>query len=264
MPTHQSAQHTENPPFPTEMLDHHQWGTDMRPAQAICELFDFLEDIQFWIKDTEGLYRWVNVANLINLSLEKREDIIGKTDFDLSPEYIAAQFRADDELVLGGEKILNRIELVGRFAHFARWCVTFKVPLKDEHGTILGTAGIARPLKTTGEDWSSLPLGRVVGFIAENLSKPIENATLARLAGLSERALERQFRKYYYRTTPQQYVRTLRIRAACRALIYTGQPLSRIASDHGFADQSHFTRAFQRIIPETPAAYRKRFQDHRL
>ncbi len=256
-------QNPGSPSLPVEILTHQNWEADMRPTQAICELFDFLEDVQFWIKDSGGFYHWVNLGNLINLGLEKREDVIGKTDFDLSPEYIAAQFRTDDELVLTGEKILNRIELVGRFAHFARWCVTFKVPLRNENGKILGTAGIARPLKTDGEDWSGLPLGKVVAFIARNMSNAIENGTLAKMAGLSERALERQFRRHYG-TTPQQYIRILRVRSACRALIYTPQSICQIASDHGFSDQSHFTRAFQKIIPETPAAYRKRFQEHCL
>ncbi len=39
---------------------------------------------------------------------------------------LANQYRIDDERVLRGERILSRIELVGRFDHTARWCVTSK------------------------------------------------------------------------------------------------------------------------------------------
>lgn len=36
---------------------------DLGPARAVCELFDFLEDVVFWVKDRAGRYRWVNAAN---------------------------------------------------------------------------------------------------------------------------------------------------------------------------------------------------------
>ena len=90
------------------------------PARAVCELFDFLEDVVFWIKDPAGRYCWANVANLLNLGLNRREDIVGKTDFDLLPAHVAAQFRTDDERVLAGQSILKRVELIGRFDHTAR------------------------------------------------------------------------------------------------------------------------------------------------
>jgi hypothetical protein len=122
------------------------WESDLQPALAICELFDFLEEVQFWIKDRAGRYRWMNVACLLNFALNKREEVLGKTDFDLSPARIATQFRADDELVLAGRRVVNRVELVGRFDHSARWFVTFKLPLQNRRGRVIGTAGIARPL----------------------------------------------------------------------------------------------------------------------
>ena len=87
------------------------------PSQAVCELFDFLEDVVFWIKDRAGRYQWVNVTNFLNLGLGRREDVLGKTDFDLLPAHLAAQFRADDERVLRGQAIANRIELIGGFDH---------------------------------------------------------------------------------------------------------------------------------------------------
>jgi len=43
------------------------------PSQAVCELFDLLEDVVFWIKDRGGRYQWVNVTNFLNLGLSRRE-----------------------------------------------------------------------------------------------------------------------------------------------------------------------------------------------
>jgi AraC-like DNA-binding protein len=38
------------------------------------------------------------------------------------------------------------------------------------------------------------------------------------------------------------------------------EPIARIALDAGFADQSHFTRAFRRYAGLTPAQYRRAFE----
>jgi AraC-like DNA-binding protein len=50
------------------------------------------------------------------------------------------------------------------------------------------------------------------------------------------------------------------VRLSCKALGQTGKSLATIAEEHGFADQSHFTKEFRRMMKETPRAYRKRFR----
>lgn len=227
-------------------------------AWAVCELLDFLEDVVFWIKDRRGRYVWVNAANFLNLGLSRRDDVLGRTDFDLLPAHIASQFRADDERVLAGDAIANRVELIGRFDHTARWSVTFKLPVRDRRGRIVGTAGVTRPLKA-GADLRDLPLGAVIDFIRDRFREPLDNVRLAKLAGLSQRAFERRFRRTYG-LSPQQYLKRVRVRTACQALVYTDHPIARIASEHGFADQSYFTREFRDVVGSTPRDYRKSFQ----
>src|SRR5438105_4205177 len=92
-------------------------------ANAVCELFSHIQDLQFWIKDRQGRYVRVNRGFLLNYSLERPEQVLGKTDYDLSPIHLADQYRLDDARVLRGETILGRIELVGRFDHTAVWSV---------------------------------------------------------------------------------------------------------------------------------------------
>jgi AraC-like DNA-binding protein len=227
--------------------------------RAVCELFDFLEDVVFWIKDRAGRYRWINAANFLNLGLSRREDVLGKTDFDLLPAHLAAQFRADDERVLHGQVIVNRVELIGGFEHTARWSVTFKLPLRDARGRIVGTVGITRPLKSGGEDWHGMPLGGVIGYVRDRFREPLDNAQLARVAGLSQRTFERRFRRHYG-LSPQQYIKRVRVRTACRALVYSDQSIAAIAAEHGFPDQSYFTREFRDVVGQTPSDYRKAFK----
>src|SRR4051812_18748470 len=115
-------------------------------APEVIELFDYVEDTPVWTKDEAGHYEWGKVSFLLNFGVKTRAEIIGRTDYDFCSEVLANQYRIDDERVLRGERILSRVELVGRFDHTARWCVTSKVPLRDEHGKIVGTAGVTRPL----------------------------------------------------------------------------------------------------------------------
>jgi AraC family transcriptional regulator len=54
-----------------------------------------------------------------------------------------------------------------------------------------------------------------------------------------------------------EYIRRLRLERAAAELAHTPLPLSRIALDCGFYDQSHFSNAFRRQYACTPGAYRK-------
>ncbi|MFO1499887.1 MAG: helix-turn-helix transcriptional regulator [Verrucomicrobiota bacterium] len=58
--------------------------------------------------------------------------------------------------------------------------------------------------------------------------------------------------------TVGEYVRQRRIQLACAELGQLDRPLSAIALDAGFADQSHFCRIFKRLMGESPASYRRR------
>ena len=65
-----------------------------RFEHPLAELFDCVEDILAWVKDREGRYRWVNRAFLLNYALDDHRDgapdVIGKTDYDPSPTFLAA------------------------------------------------------------------------------------------------------------------------------------------------------------------------------
>ena len=231
----------------------------LRSESAVCKLFDHVEDVLFWTKDTNGRFTWANVALLIEFGMRRREEIIGKTDYDIHPRHIASLVLEDDASVLEGNEILHRIELLGRFDHEARWFVTCKLPRRDANNLIVGTTGITRPLKADSEYWLELPLGRVIGHMSQNYKEPLDNNQLARTAGMSERTFERQF-KQHYGISPHQFLKRLRVRMSCRSLVYSDAPISVIALDHGFSDQSHFTHEFREQIGNTPSEYRKSFR----
>jgi AraC-like DNA-binding protein len=228
------------------------------PPEAI-QLFDYVQDVLLWMKDAKGHYCWINLAFLLNYGIHDRKDVLGRTDLDLSSLPLANQYRDNDSRVLQGERILSRVERVGRFDHTARWCVTSKVPLHDSRGRIVGTAGIARPLDGRALATVEAPLSPAIRFISEHYAEAITNQQLARLCGISVRALERKFLSIYH-LTPHMYVRQLRVRISCNELVFSHKTLTELATECGFGDQSHFTREFRHFLGETPSAYRARYQ----
>jgi len=211
-----------------------------------------------WIKDAEGHYQWFNVCFTLNFAFRSRDEMMGCTDFDICSLPLANQYRIDDERVLRGEKIIHRIELVGRFDHTARWCSTSKIPLRDGTDRIVGTMGMTEPIAGKPVVMDS-PLSRVVQYISEHYAESITNRHLAERFGLSVRSLERQF-VAAYGVSPHDYIRQLRVRMSCHALVNSRKRLGQLATEFGFADQSHFTKDFRHFMGETPRAYRARFK----
>lgn len=231
---------------------HRQW--------PLAELFEPLEDVQFWIKDRQNCYVHANRTLLLNYAFDDVAQIAGKTDYDFSPPFLADQFWFDDEQVLKGHSVVNRIELVGGANESPHWNVTNKIPLHDARGKIVGTAGTTRRLGGEARD-----VGGAHGFeavlarIRDGFREVLPNGELASVAGLSLRAFERKFQQSFH-VTPQQYIRRLRVRTACRELVFTDKSIADVAVDCGFADQSHFAHEFRRQIGRTPREYREHYR----
>jgi AraC family transcriptional regulator len=96
---------------------------------------------------------------------------------------------------------------------------------------------------------------RSVRDMLESRTLSIALTRLASIAGVHPTHLARAFRAHYG-CTVGEFVRAQRIEDAKQHL-RTSRPLSEIALDLGFSDQSHFTRTFRRITGMTPAAYRR-------
>jgi AraC-like DNA-binding protein len=232
-------------------------GADV-PEVAV--LFDFTGDTLFWIKDKPGRYQWVNLAFVFNFGLRERDELVGRTDFDMCSPALANQYRMDDERVLQGTPLAARAELIGRFDHTLRWFMTSKIPLYDSRRQVVGTAGISHPVSQTARDDAvDGSLSRAVLYMSEHCDQTTSNTLLAKLCGISVRTFERQF-LVTYGLPPHEYLRQLRVRMSCRLLVFSKRSITEIAGQLGFADQSHFTKEFKRLYGETPNSYRERHQ----
>jgi hypothetical protein len=142
-----------------------------------AELFDYVEDVRVWVKDRDGRFSWVNRAVLLMDATNGHEGeqgqdahgILGQTDYDRSPAFLADQYRLDDEYVLAGNRIVNRIELIRQLDGTSAWHVTNKIPLSDGTGAVIGTAGIARRLNASSQrSLSGIEFGPVLLYLRDN------------------------------------------------------------------------------------------------
>lgn len=226
-------------------------------ARRGAGLFDRLSDICYFAKNREGVFVAVNDALVLLLGKASQEEILGKKDEELVPHYLTEVYAQDDEAVMvRGETIVNKVELVTQNDLSASWYITSKVPLYGENGDIVGLEGVTRPFSmATGILGAYSELSKAIAFVEKNYSQQIAVPDLAKAAGVTLRTFERQFKRRF-KISPALYIKKVRINAACRELIHSNCTLAEVAAACGFCDQSHMTREFGRIMKVTPQVYR--------
>lgn len=99
-------------------------------------------------------------------------------------------------------------------------------------------------------------LRRVREYVAAHIHENLDVGTLASHAGLSRYHFFRAF-KASVGMPPHRYVLEQRIRKASELIERSEEPLTRIALNLGFADQSHFSRSFHALVGLTPSQFRR-------
>ncbi len=229
----------------------------MLQGENIMMLLESIPDIQFWIKDTTGRFILFNTAFLQALGFSLSKELMGKTDFDVSPYPLAKEYVADDEQVISTAKpILNKMELVrsdgGKLLQYS----TSKIPLKKQNGEVWGTMGYTRRIAKSNN--SLLPI-RGINDIARHINnhfdQPLTVKEMAKMANLSVVQFERNFKKAFH-VSPNKYLNMIRIKAACRMLSHTSLSIGKISQKTGYNDQSYFTKQFAKQMGTSPKDYR--------
>lgn len=122
--------------------------------------------------------------------------------------------------------------------------VTARLDRLDEHGT-----AASHRLAT----WQEHAAKRLM---TQDLSCPPTLQALASACGMSANSFARAFRGSTG-MSPRQWLISVRIGRAQEMLADSAVPLSAIALDCGFCDQSHFTRTFTQLVGKTPANWRR-------
>jgi AraC family transcriptional regulator len=100
-------------------------------------------------------------------------------------------------------------------------------------------------------------LARIDDVVRDRFVEPTDIAAIAAAAGVHPAHLCRVFRRFRGRTVTDAVLRA-RVQHVARRLAESDEPLSSIASEAGFSDQSHMTRVFKRLTGYPPGEHRRR------
>lgn len=238
-------------------------GSDIFTASGaiwtqICGLFDSLPGIDFFVKDLDGRFLYGSRVLLQRVGMQTSDQLIGLCDADIHPARVAREIRQDDLRVIStGQPLLNRVEALYTRQQAKDWYITTKHPVFSANGDLVGVMGCVREYR---QEIGAIPgadrIQKVVSHIQRHHDQPLRTETLARVACMSERQLQRHFCRIFGMSTRAFLSRT-RVQAACDDLARTSKPMSEIALDHGFSDQSTFCRQFAEHTGETPLRYRR-------
>jgi PAS domain S-box-containing protein len=226
-------------------------------VKQIIEMFDLMPDVIFWVKDENSCFVYANQFFLEHIGVTTLAQIIGLSDFDFSPAHLAKQFSVDDQKVMAGEVVNNRLEMNNSKSGDIAWFTTSKRPLFDEQGKVIGSYGISRHLEKTSLVLSGMDaLKEPVTYVRENYMQNICLKELAGITHLSISALERRFKKFLGKT-PKQFINEVRLENARRLLIETDIAVAIIANNTGFTDHSYFSRQFRKLFKQSPSDFRQ-------
>lgn len=99
----------------------------------------------FWLKDKDSRFLAVNKTFSDACGLAGPEEATGKTDYDVWPQALAAQYVADDAEVMAN-MLEKHVEEPMDASYGTTWIETYKKPVLTLDGQVMGTVGFARDI----------------------------------------------------------------------------------------------------------------------
>jgi AraC-like DNA-binding protein len=228
-------------------------------APGAHSLLQNLPDIGYFAKDRQGRFIAVNASFMAMAGCKSESQLLGRTDHDIWPRFLADYYVKDDARVMEtAAPLVNKIELILRRGRTSDWFATTKVPLLGPSGEVTGIEGLCRYLrKARAPAEPVLGLAPAIDYIMEHYAGRIDVPSLAALVGLSVKQFERRFKREYG-AAPVQYILRIRLDAARQLLAGTRLPIAQIGRETGFYDNSHFTHQFQKYTGFPPKAFREK------
>ncbi len=224
---------------------------------VIEQLFDHVPDTAFFIKDSRGRYLAVNQSLVERCGCRDKHELLGRHVREIYPKELAELYDSQDQAVLRtGRSIIDHLELHWYERRRPGWCLTTKLPMRNQAGDSVGVVGISRDLRAPG-DRETIPasLASTLEYLETHCDDPISPGSLARRAGLPPVRFARLIKRIF-RLTPNQLITQTRLAAAARLLTETRRPVADIAYECGFYDHSAMTRAFRSATNLTPTQFR--------
>lgn len=224
------------------------------------QMFDFVPDTAFFVKDCEGRYLAVNKSLVERHGLQRKDQAIGRRPIDICPgDFGRLPSQQDVEVLRNNRPLIDHLEMQWQTPHQPGWCLTTKLPLHDSEGKVIGLIGISRDLRAPIKS-HEIPTAVAAALhrFETRLSELISPAELASWTGLPPARFARIIKKFFG-LTPSQFITKARIAAATTLLRETDNTIAEIAGECGFADHSSFTRAFRKVVGISPTQFRETF-----
>lgn len=156
--------------------------------RALIDSFPF----EVWLKDTESHFLAVNQKFCDTFKSPSKEYLVGKTDFDITSPELAESYRKDDLDVMSSRQN-KMIEEVVKDPLNTKWVETYKAPVIDETGALLGTVGFFRDITDRKIAEAELRIAAIAfesqeGMIITDASSTILkiNQAFTRITGFTE------------------------------------------------------------------------------
>jgi PAS domain S-box-containing protein len=96
-----------------------------------------------YIKDTQAKFVVANLHCALQLGFKTTDELLGKSDFDIYPQHLAANYyEGDQNVIRTGRPLLNYEEVVIDHRGHASHILSTKLPIRDKDGRITGLAGV--------------------------------------------------------------------------------------------------------------------------
>ena len=177
-------------------------------------------------------------------------DYLGVTAFDVDPRLLQLQdltYSQDEQLTRGLQGFLVNIRELN---------LSDKVLLQEKQQELvlyLLQCYSQRKLKPVRGGLSPYKKRQVLDYIIEHVNQEISLQNMADVACLSSYHFARMFKKSTG-LSPYQFLFKTRMQTAAEQL-KQGRSLITVASDCGYDNHSHFSRAFRKIYGMTPSAF---------
>ena len=233
-----------------------QFISKLADPLAIGGIFEYLPEISFFVKDSQGRIVTVSDSVLARLGMRSESEFVGKTDEQFYPPHMYNAYHADDTWVFRtGKPIVNRLEIWLNESGRPDWSVTTKVPLFGKDGCVVGLMGVSRRDLNQAVLQPASQGTRAVDYLRKNVKRTLTAKELAKGIGVSPRTLNRKINREFG-ISPYELILRVRIQASAESLLKSSESISDIAFAHGFCDQSHFTQQFRKRMGMTPRQFR--------
>ncbi len=129
--------------FAIDITEHKRAEEALAAERKLLEtVVDNLPEYIF-AKDTQGRFVFVNQAVVDYYHLAGKEDMYGKTDFDIMDHSLAQRYADEEKEILDHVRpMINRENQAPDLSGCMRWYLSTKIPWRDDKGHLLGLVGM--------------------------------------------------------------------------------------------------------------------------